>query len=169
MHIWLPPTTTSSSGNLIWVTLYPCSPISLSVFGLFHRIAFSPDSILEVLMFPLKSLPMMFFSSFVSMVLSSHRPHLTFLAPIYIFSSAFHLFFTLPSPQSRLTQSQLAAFHMFWFPLPLSPIYNFYCMRCWTRPLIIFGISVSSLGIPLLTLVPSLTFKHAYLSMTLLF
>ena len=63
----------------------------------------------------------------------------------------------------------LTPFHIFWFPLPLSPIYNLHCLECQTRFLIIFWHPVSPLGIPSFFLMPNWTFKNAYLMVTLLF
>lgn len=68
------------------------------------------------------------------------------------------LIFNTPNSKFHFTQPHLASSHMFGFPLPLFPIYNLYCLGCWTSLLIIFGLSVSSLGIPSFTLMPNLNF-----------
>ena len=51
------------------------------------------------------------------------------------FSYTFHLFLTFPV-QSPVSTSLLVPSHMFWFPFPLFPIYNFQCLECWIRFLI---------------------------------
>lgn len=83
------------------------------------------------------------------MALPSPMLHPIIWAHSYIFSYTFHLFFKLPSPESCFIQPQMAWSHMCWLPLPLSPIYNPYCLGCSTLILIIFGLSVSFFGIHL--------------------
>lgn len=68
--------------------------------------------------------------------LSSPMLYLTIWAHSYIFF--LHLPLLLDTPvSSPVSPTHCWPHHMFWFPLPLSPISDLYCLEGWTRLLII--------------------------------